>query len=62
MQERISRRAYEHYLERGCEEGHECEDWLQAERELLSELENLVRGPMRTSLPAAHRPVETKTS
>ena len=33
-QERISRRAYEIYLERGAEPGHDLEDWLQAEREL----------------------------
>ena len=62
LQALISRRAYELYQERGCEDGHECEDWLRAERELLSELENLVTGPMRTSLPAAHTPVETKTT
>lgn len=30
----IRRRAYEIYLERGAEPGHELEDWLQAEREL----------------------------
>jgi hypothetical protein len=30
----IARRAYEIYCERGCEDGHETEDWLQAEREL----------------------------
>ena len=30
----IGRRAYEIYLERGGEPGHELEDWLQAEREL----------------------------
>jgi len=32
--EEIRRRAYEIYLERGEELGHELEDWLQAEREL----------------------------
>ena len=30
----IRRRAYEIYLERGAQPGHELEDWLQAEREL----------------------------
>jgi hypothetical protein len=30
----IRRRAYEIYLERGEQAGHELEDWLQAEREL----------------------------
>ena len=30
----IARRAYALYLARGREDGHEVEDWLQAEREL----------------------------
>src|ERR1019366_173592 len=30
----IARRAYELYLARGCEHGHDVEDWLQAEHEL----------------------------
>jgi hypothetical protein len=30
----IARRAYDLYLTRGCEHGHDVEDWLQAEREL----------------------------
>jgi hypothetical protein len=32
--EDIRRRAYEIYLERGEQSGHELDDWLQAEREL----------------------------
>lgn len=31
--EEIRRRAYEIYLERGAQPGHELDDWLQAERE-----------------------------
>jgi hypothetical protein len=36
----IEQRAYELYLERGCEHGRDMEDWLEAERELteLAEL------------------------
>jgi hypothetical protein len=30
----IARRAYEVYLERGAEAGHELDDWLLAEAEL----------------------------
>jgi hypothetical protein len=30
----IARRAYERYCERGCEDGHDVEDWLAAERDL----------------------------
>jgi hypothetical protein len=30
----IARRAYQLYVSRCCEDGHELDDWLQAEREL----------------------------
>lgn len=30
----IARRAYDRYLARGCEPGHDLDDWLDAEREL----------------------------
>ena len=30
----IETRAYELYLQRGCEDGHDVEDWLNAEKEL----------------------------
>lgn len=33
---RITARAYELYLERGCREGCAEEDWLDAEREILN--------------------------
>jgi hypothetical protein len=32
--EDVARRAYEKYCERGCEDGHDMEDWLSAEREI----------------------------
>lgn len=35
-QEKIAVRAYQLYEHRGGESGHELEDWLQAEQELLS--------------------------
>ena len=35
LQERIRRRAFELYIERGNESGSEMEDWLQAEEEIL---------------------------
>jgi hypothetical protein len=34
----IARRAYELYLERGCRDGQDLDDWLIAERELLEKL------------------------
>lgn len=34
ISEQIQKRAYELYLERGCADGHDVEDWLAAEVEL----------------------------
>jgi hypothetical protein len=33
----IQLRAYALYLARGCEDGHDLEDWLEAERSLKKE-------------------------
>jgi len=33
--ERIARRAYDLFTARGAEHGHDVEDWLAAERELI---------------------------
>jgi len=39
--DQVARRAYELFLARGGEHGHDVEDWLQAERELgLGRYEN----------------------
>jgi hypothetical protein len=35
VQDRIRVRAYELYEQRGKAEGHDVEDWLQAEQEIL---------------------------
>ena len=35
LQEQIRRRAYELYEQRGRQDGHEREDWLRAEAEIL---------------------------
>ncbi|HWK08888.1 MAG TPA: DUF2934 domain-containing protein [Vicinamibacterales bacterium] len=32
----VAARAYELYLERGATDGHDTEDWLQAESELVT--------------------------
>jgi hypothetical protein len=34
----IARRAYQLFVQRGGEHGHDWEDWLRAERELMSQL------------------------
>ncbi len=36
LQERIAKRAYEFYLERGCRDGCDVEDWMDAKREILT--------------------------
>jgi hypothetical protein len=33
----IAARAYELYLEHGGDDGHDLDDWLQAERELIEQ-------------------------
>jgi hypothetical protein len=35
IESQISRRAYELYSARGGEAGHDLEDWLQAEKEIM---------------------------
>ena len=39
-EDKIRRRAYELYVERGEEPGRDIEDWLQAERELTTDNSN----------------------
>ena len=34
-EQEIAIRAHELFLERGCADGHDIEDWLEAERELI---------------------------
>ena len=41
--EAIAKRAYELFLERGGENGHDLDDWLQAERELLDAVQSQVQ-------------------
>jgi len=42
LEERIRRRAYELYVERGNQSGSEVDDWLQAEEEIRSAEEQAV--------------------
>ena len=35
VRERIAQRAYENFVERGCVHGHDFDDWLNAERDLI---------------------------
>ena len=42
VNERISLRAHENFVARGCVEGHSLEDWLDAERETIIRLAPVV--------------------
>src|SRR6266478_1676137 len=44
--DKIRRRAYEIYLERGSEPGRELEDWLQAERKLTTDADQSSNRPL----------------
>jgi hypothetical protein len=44
LEERIRRRAYEFYLERGSEPGSELDEWLQAEEEIRRAEEAISKG------------------
>jgi hypothetical protein len=37
--EEIQRVAYQLYMARGCEDGYDLDDWLEAERQLFREME-----------------------
>lgn len=45
----VARRAYDLYLARGGEPGHDVEDWLQAERDLRDAAERLMQNRQRAS-------------
>ena len=45
IREQIARRAYEVYAARGGQDGRDMDDWLQAEREVMAELEQQERRP-----------------
>ena len=36
--EKVEKKAYELYEKRGCQDGHDCEDWLEAERIIEEEM------------------------
>jgi Protein of unknown function (DUF2934) len=41
-QEQIRRRAFEIYEQRGREDGHDLEDWLKAEAEIISQRSKVI--------------------
>ena len=57
----IARRAFELYCARGCEDGHDLQDWLQAERELRDTTAALQVRPRRASRLRRNEPIPTAT-
>jgi hypothetical protein len=43
LERQIRERAYELYQTRGREDGHDLEDWLRAEEEIMDKMEKKVR-------------------
>jgi hypothetical protein len=55
-EERIRRRAYELYVMRGKAPGHELDDWLQAEQEIVRRQDGVVDEASEESFPASDSP------
>jgi hypothetical protein len=55
--QRVEKRAYELYVKRGSESGHEWDDWLAAERQVESEISTVDRDCIRSEsfYEATHR-------
>ena len=56
--QQVERKAYELYLKRGSESGHEWDDWFEAERQVESEMSTVDRDCIRSEsfYKATHRP------
>jgi hypothetical protein len=52
----IATRAFELYCNRGCQDGHDVEDWLQAERELQLSEEKSSAALSVVAVPRRRRP------
>ena len=55
-EERIRRRAFELYIKRGKVPGHELDDWLQAEQEIVRRQDGVVDEASEESFPASDSP------
>jgi DUF2934 family protein len=61
VRRRIAHRAYENFIERGCVDGHDVDDWLNAECELIIKPVFLIRAHgedifVETTLPEIDLP------
>jgi hypothetical protein len=56
LQERIRRRAYELYVQRGSQAGSELDDWLRAEAEIQRAQDAVIDEASEESFPASDAP------
>ena len=56
VEERIRRRAYELYVQRGNQSGSELEDWLHAEEEIRRADDEAIDEASKESFPASDSP------
>lgn len=59
--ERIAMRAYEKWLQRGCQSGTDQQDWLEAEAELMAEMHRTTGAMPTTARPTTPQPVHATT-
>ena len=62
IQERIEHRAYDLYLKRGKIPGFHEEDWNQAEKEVLAEVEAVKKAEARRQAAVKAAPIKTTAS
>lgn len=55
LRQEIALRAYQRFCDRGCVDGSDAEDWLIAEREVLSEQEQSIEAPKAQDNPQRPR-------
>ena len=60
LRQRIATKAYELYECRGCCHGHDVEDWLEAERLVLAELEEKRRSKTSVARKRSSRSTQRK--
>jgi hypothetical protein len=61
IRRQIERRAYELYLERGCVDGHQDEDWIKAEEEIVGPLIRKVLNLSATGEQKNNHPLANET-